>query len=92
MIRIYRIRERATLRLIVEGTLSGEWVGELEKCWLDAKAVLDDEQIRIDLSEVSYIDETGRRLLKSMFSDGAELHGTGVMSRGVIADIADNVD
>ena len=92
MIRINRIRERTTLRLVVEGTLSGDWVDELERCWLDAKAVLDDEQIRIDLSEVCYIDEKGRSLLKSMFSEGADLRATGVMARGIIEEIAGNVD
>lgn len=92
MIRINRISERPTLRLIVEGTLSGEWVDELEKCWLDAKSALSDGQIRVDLSGVSYIDDKGRRLLKRMFCDGTELQATGVMTKGIIEEIAADTD
>jgi len=88
VIRINRIRERSTLRLLVEGTLSGPWVHELEKCWLDLNAVAGSEQIRVDLSGVGYIDEKGRELLKRMFADGAELSATGVMTRGIIEEIA----
>ncbi|MEW6207408.1 MAG: hypothetical protein AB1631_03510 [Acidobacteriota bacterium] len=92
MIRINRIRERPLLRLIVEGTLSGEWVDELEKCWLDAKTTLSDEHIRVDLSAVSYIDDKGRLLLKRMFGEGTQLQATGVMTRGIIEEIADETD
>jgi hypothetical protein len=92
VIRINRIREHSTMRLIVEGTLSGAWVEELEKCWLDVKAALIDEQVRVELSGVSYIDEKGRHLLKCMFTEGAELRATGVMTKGIIEEIADNAD
>ena len=92
MIRINRIRERSTLRLIVEGTLSAAWVDELEKCWLDVKAAGCDEQVTADLSGVSYIDDKGRQLLKRMFCEGAELRATGVMTKGIIEEIAGDTD
>lgn len=88
MIRINRIRERSTLRLLVEGTLSGPWVDEMERCRLDLNAVTGYDQIRVDLSGVGYIDDKGRRLLKRMFTEGAELSEAGVMTRGIIEEIA----
>ena len=87
MIRINRIRERSRVRLLVEGTLSGAWVDELEKCWLEGTP--REEQVGVDLSGVSYIDDKGRLLLKRMFSEGAELRATGVMIRGIIDEIVD---
>ncbi len=87
MIRINRIRERSKLRLIVEGTLSGAWVDELEKSWLELSAS-EEEQITADLSGVSFIDDKGRLLLRRMFCAGAELRATGVMTRGIIEEIA----
>ena len=87
MIRINRIHENTRVLLIVEGSLSGAWVDELEKCWRDAKRSAPEEQIRIELSGVNYIDENGRRLLKCMFSEGAELLATGVMTKGIIEEI-----
>lgn len=92
MIRINRIRERSTLRLIVEGTLSGAWVDELEKCWLELTAARHDEQVTADLSGVSYVDDKGRQLLKRMFCEGAELWATGVMTKGIIEEIAGDAD
>jgi ABC-type transporter Mla MlaB component len=74
--------------LFVEGTLSGVWVDELEKCWLDTKSSLNGEQVRVDLSGVGYIDDAGRRLLAQIIRDGAELQATGVMTKGIIEEIA----
>ena len=85
MIRINRINERSTLRLIVEGTLSGVWVNELEKCWLEAEST--DALVRVELSGVGYIDDSGKKLLKSMVKKGAELSATGVMTKGIIDEI-----
>jgi len=92
VIRINRIQERSTLRLIVEGSLSGAWVDELEKCWLDVRAARNGDHVRVDLSGVSYIDDKGRLLLKGMFRDGAELRATGVMTKGIIEEIANDAD
>jgi len=88
VIRINRIREQSTLRLIVEGTLSGAWVSELEKCWIELRSAPSDERVTADLSGVSYIDDRGRQLLKRMFSEGAELRATGVMTKRIIEEIA----
>jgi len=90
VIRITRTRERSVLRLVVEGTLSGAWVDELEKCWKDSTRSDNGERVRVDLSAVSYIDDRGRELLKVMFSGGAELHATGVMTRRIIEEISEN--
>ena len=86
--RITQSHEPIRLQLLVEGTLSGAWVEELEKCWLDAKQTLNGEEVRVELSSVSYIDDRGRLLLARMFRDGVQLRATGVMSQGIIDEIA----
>lgn len=88
MIRITQNREHSGLRILVEGTLSGDWVEELEKCWLSAKQSSNGEPMNVDLSGVSYIDDKGRALLARMFRGGAALRATGVMTRGIIEEIA----
>jgi len=91
VIRINLIQGHSALQLIVEGTLSGAWAEELEKCWLETRQAADDGPLRVDLSGVSYIDDKGRQLLKRMFCEGADLRATGVMTRGIIDEItADN--
>ena len=88
MIRITQNREFSRLHLVVEGTLSGVWVSELEKCWLATKSQSNGEPMQVDLSGVGYIDDEGRALLARMFRDGAELHASGVMTKKIIEEIA----
>jgi len=80
------------LCLIVEGTLSGALVDEVEKCWLDAKSSPDDGKIRIDLSGVTYIDDKGRQFLKRAFQGGVELKANRVMTKGIIEEITAEKD
>lgn len=91
MIRISQIHEGAKQRLLVEGTLSGEWVDVLEKCWLEAPHAPNGEPMRIDLSGVTYVDDKGRELLARMIQDGAELLATGVMTRAVVEEIMETI-
>jgi ABC-type transporter Mla MlaB component len=87
MIRISETREGSKRRLLVEGTLSGDWVDVLEKCWFEAQTTLNGEPMRVDLSGVTYVDNKGRQLLARMIRDGAEMRATGVMTRAVIEEI-----
>lgn len=77
--------------LLVEGTLSGEWVEVLEKCWLEAPHAPNGAPVRIDLSGVTFVDDKGRELLARMIQDGAELRATGVMTRAVIEEITEQI-
>jgi hypothetical protein len=86
MIRISETHEGSKRRLLVEGTLSGDWVDVLEKCWLE-QTPSNGEPIRVDLSGVTYIDNKGRELLARMIRDGAEPRATGIMTRAVIEEI-----
>jgi ABC-type transporter Mla MlaB component len=87
VIRITETREGSKDRLLVEGTLSGDWVEVLEKSWLEEQTPSNGEPIRIDLSGVTWIDNKGRELLARMIRDGAELRASGVMTRAVIEEI-----
>lgn len=87
MIRITQSCKCPGWLLIVEGTLSGVWVVELEKCWQGRKLPPAGELAIVDLSGVSYIDDVGRQLLGRMVREGAELRATGVMTKGIIDEI-----
>jgi hypothetical protein len=78
-------------RLLVEGTLAGDWVEVLEKSWLEAQTERNGQPIRIDLSEVIWIDDKGRELLKRILQDGAELRATGIMTRAVIEELIEEI-
>lgn len=87
MIRINKIHEGSKLHLFVEGALSDGWVEALETSWLEARSQLNGEPLRIDLSDISYVDDRGRELLARMIQSGAKLRATGIMTRAVVEEI-----
>jgi anti-anti-sigma regulatory factor len=91
VIRISEIRKGSKRRLLVEGTLSGDWVEVLEKSWLEAQTSRNGEPMRVDLSDVTWIDDKGRELLKRMLKDSAKLRATGIMTRAVIEELIEEI-
>ena len=91
MIRISEIRKGSGRRLLVEGTLAGDWVEVLEKSWLEAQTPRNGEPMHIDLSGVTWIDDKGRELLKRILQDGAELRANGIMTRAVIEELIEAI-
>lgn len=77
--------------LLVEGTLSGDWVDVLEECWLEAPHDPNGAPVLIDLSGVTYVDDKGRELLARMIRASAELRATGVMTRAIIEEITEKI-
>jgi len=70
----------------LEGSLSGEWVVELERCWR-GRPSLPGTVLQINLKAVSYIDTKGKQLLKEMHGRGVEIKGCGCMVRAVVEEI-----
>jgi anti-anti-sigma regulatory factor len=56
---------RDTLRLRVEGRVTGGWVEELRRT-CDLQALSDGIRLTLDLADVSYIDAAGIELLKEL--------------------------
>jgi hypothetical protein len=69
----------------LEGSLSGDWVAELERCWKESS--LAGTPLQINLKAVSYIDAKGKQLLKEMHGRGVEIKGCGCMVRAVVEEI-----
>jgi hypothetical protein len=80
-------RPQSELVLEVEGRLAGPWVEELDRCWEAERSRVDAADITVRLSNVSFIDETGKELLTRIFHAGARLEGSGCMVRAIIAAI-----
>ncbi|HZE68281.1 MAG TPA: STAS domain-containing protein [Pyrinomonadaceae bacterium] len=69
---------------VVEGKLAGPCVVELEKCW---ERVTAAGEILVELSSVSFVDATGRQLLKRMHEKGTRLIGAGLLIVSIIEEI-----
>lgn len=84
MIRITTHDEHAITRLVLEGKLAGEAVGEVERCW---RASATKAEVSVDLTAVSFIDSKGKLLLMKMFEKGTRLVSKGLMAKCFIEEI-----
>jgi ABC-type transporter Mla MlaB component len=67
-------KEMPTLKL--EGKISGPWVQVLEVCWGQARE-RSPSLVRVDLTDVTFVDDTGKALLTRMAARGTELVARG---------------
>src|SRR5262245_4143785 len=76
-------------RWSLSGHLAGPWVEELRSCWSHQRAVAPRARAIVDLSDVTFIDEAGERLLGEMNRAGTEFVTAGVANKDLIATLKD---
>lgn len=69
------------------GKLYGRWVEEMEQFWRSTACLKQDGPVRVDLSSVTFIDEQGKQLLKTMHRDGVELVASGCLNNCIVERI-----
>ncbi|HEU0174239.1 MAG TPA: hypothetical protein VFV58_08235 [Blastocatellia bacterium] len=89
MLRITVHNDDGATRLKIEGRLMGAWAPELESCWRQATATQPPPRILVELTDVSFIDEEGRNLLKLMAASGAELIAVNVLMKAIVEEITE---
>ena len=87
MLRITNTGTEIEQRWILCGQLTGPWVAELKSNWENARRESHGRSCVVDLTDVTFIDERGERVLRSMRSEGAEFVARGVDTRQVVADL-----
>jgi anti-anti-sigma regulatory factor len=85
MLKITRRDEAGTAVIQVEGKLAGPWVKELADSW--RSAVAEQTPVRVDLTAVSFIDEAGEELLRTMHLERVELKAKGCFTSCLIQTI-----
>ncbi len=73
--------------LKLEGRLAGLWVKELEEAWQEARQARAGQAVAIDLSQVTFIDEEGKKLLERMHRAGSQLFARGCLTRAIVDKI-----
>lgn len=87
MLRIIRTETEAERRWILCGQLAGRWVHELRSQWLESAAAAPKRGV-VDLTDVTFIDEDGERLLGQMSREGMNLiAGDGVDNRDLLENL-----
>jgi anti-anti-sigma regulatory factor len=90
MLRI-TVHDRPELRTFqVEGTLAEPLVQELQRCWETTSPVDPVRALQIDLTGVTYVDESGKKLLATLHAQGAKFVCAGCRMRAIVAEIANS--
>lgn len=69
------------------GQLAGPWVQELRSCWEHARSIAVAPAAVVDLSDVTFIDEDGEKLLSEMRTAGVEFVATGVETKHLLENL-----
>lgn len=86
MLKITADRTSETVRLRVEGRLTGAWVGELECVW-QAERASTTVPLVVELTSVTYIGEDGKALLRRIWREGAVLVAKGCCTGHIVDEI-----
>jgi hypothetical protein len=70
MLRVTPVKTKEGETVKLEGKLCGPWVEEVQRFWSASAA---SRSVRIDLEEVTYVDQKGKELLWQMEKQGASL-------------------
>lgn len=88
MLRISILDANRERRLVVEGTLAGRWVPELLTAWHEARKLLDNRALVIDLTNATMIDSDGEAAIFDLMKQGAKFCCSGVLTKHVLKRLA----
>ncbi len=87
MLKITSEKNHNSVRLRVEGSLTGPWVGELEHEWQTIRSA-GAVPLVVDLTGVTFVGEDGKALLKQLWRKGTQLIATGCCIGHLVEEIA----
>ena len=74
-------------RWILQGQLVGPWAAELRTCWKKTHRAHVGRTCVVDLSDVTFIDNGGERLLRAMSKKGAQFLADGIYIKHVLEQL-----
>jgi anti-anti-sigma regulatory factor len=87
MLKITNTATPTEQKWVLHGQLSGPWVAELQSNWEKTRSESYERKCVVDLTDVTFIDEHGERVLRVMRSEGAEFVARGVDTQQVLAEL-----
>jgi len=87
MLRITEQVKGRSLTFRLAGRLAGELAFELERCWRRAVAERQFDDVSVDLSEVTFVDGAGKRLLAAMARARVEFVAADVLMKALVEQL-----
>jgi outer membrane protein len=92
MLRITTETKRTKTLLTVEGRIAGPSVATVEQCWRELYTTSPKQKFIVNLCGVSFIDNSGKALLREMHRLGAELQAEGCLNQSIVEEISSSSD
>ncbi len=90
MLKITVESAEGTTTFKLEGKLTGPWVSELERSWRATAIDCGGKCVKVDLSDVTYVDGEGQKLLSRMHQEGVRLQASGILTKSIIERIEED--
>ena len=76
-----------TLVFILEGSLSGLWVEEVDRVF--HMAVVNDQyaRVEVDLSHVTFVSPEGKQLLERLCASGAGIVSSALLTKSLVDEL-----
>jgi len=87
MLRIAINESAAEQRWILQGRLAGPNVAELDASWGRTQSGRQGRKCVVDLSEVTFIDQSGEEALRAMMKEGARFIACGVCVKHILENL-----
>jgi anti-anti-sigma regulatory factor len=87
MLRITITETLTEQRRTLEGRLAHPWILELKSNWTRTESGRRERKCLVDLTDVTFIDKSGEKVLAEFSKEGAELIATGMYVRHVVHNI-----
>jgi hypothetical protein len=78
VLKITRTETSEEEKWTLQGRLVGLWVSELRRCWKKTHRTHNSLKCIVDLNDVTFIDEKGERLLRTMSKEGVQFIASGI--------------
>ena len=88
MLKISTEKSGEDVRLVLEGSLSGPWVAEVERVWHRTSTGLKSRVVRVELSGVTFVSEEGKQLLEQICASGVEIVSSDLLTRALAAELS----
>jgi ABC-type transporter Mla MlaB component len=90
MLRITQAESETEQRWTLCGRLTRPWVSELRASWEHRREGGASARAVVDLSDVTFIDESGEALLSEMVRNGVEFIAAGVETKHLLKNLKGN--
>jgi len=87
MLRICYSETEGSQQWTLCGQLAGPWVQELRASWRHTPQTEPESRVVVDLSDVTFIDENGERLLSEMRNAGVGFVTAGVETQDLVENL-----